>query len=464
MRNVDPVLSNKLNSQYQTKFDNSDPKMEVIIARARASVSDSTYFTIEKIRQKEGLSDVAVGARRLRPYGPPDKLYCIHLDNGIARTMHREYPDKLKAGWKNDFDIGNAKGVAITFDGRWNLTPRKTWGLKTDLLPWLFWIDASDNLQCRLWSEGPVFQLAANVSKIDSIRGWVPAQAGHTDDQGIIVAYVKNDGKIYYRNYCLQDDGLTIWETEQEVVELGAGNTGIRLFRTNDFRVGFISSCPTQNKMVLTHRNWGGMSIPAESLRATILPEIEFIPIEFPEHDASTEYLQSTIYNIEMELCHFEVPNPAVVSATRSGSDTVILEFNQDILNYVESAEGFTLSSGGTDYVIDSVILGNSNKKIEISMTTDVDLTLDIDVSYNSSNAELRTYVTDYCQRFIDDFTITATGAPQDGYAAEYLEAEITSTATLTAITFTSTEQQKEYLEAEIITTITLWDVDDAPL
>lgn len=295
MRSLPASILAKINKQNQTIYENANPIVNVIVARARSSVRDNTYFTIEKIRQKEGLSDVAVAARRLKPYGRPGRLYCIHLDNGLARTMHREYPDRLKAGWQNDFDIGNAKGVAMCFDGRWNLTSRKTWGLQTDLLPWLFWIDSSNNLQCQLWNEGTALQLATGVSKIDSIRGWVPVQAGHTDDQGVIIAYVKTDGKVYYRNYCLQDGGLTIWEAEQEVTELGTENAGIRLFRTNDFRVGFISENPTQNKMVLSKRNYAGMSVPPENLTANVGAKIDFIPIEFVDIESGIETLTASI-------------------------------------------------------------------------------------------------------------------------------------------------------------------------
>ena len=105
MRNISPSLNEKLKQQNQTHYNNANPKMNITIARARSSIIDSSYFNIEKIRTKEGIGDISIAARRLRPYGSPDRLYEIHIDNGIAKTAIREYPDEEEV--KSQFDIGS---------------------------------------------------------------------------------------------------------------------------------------------------------------------------------------------------------------------------------------------------------------------------------------------------------------------------------------------------------------------
>lgn len=198
----------------------------------------------------------------------------------MAKTSLREYPDKLKEHWKHQFDVAQAKGVSICFDARWHMNKYKRWGMATDEAPWIFWIGTDDKLYARIWDNVTPYMLDEDVVLIDTVRGWIPAQAGHTDDQGIIVAYIKTDGKVYYRNYCMQSDGETfIWESRKEITELGTGNLGIRLFRSNDFRVGFIAENPSGNLMALTKRNYAGMSIAPESLHAKLTGEIKFIPI-----------------------------------------------------------------------------------------------------------------------------------------------------------------------------------------
>ena len=57
---------------------------------------DSTYWTVETLREKEGLGDLSIAARRMKAYGSPDRLYNIYVDNGIVKTAMRDYPDYLK--------------------------------------------------------------------------------------------------------------------------------------------------------------------------------------------------------------------------------------------------------------------------------------------------------------------------------------------------------------------------------
>ena len=300
MRQLPSDLSTKINQSLQTIGNNANPHMSIIVARARSSVRDSSYFMIEKIREKEGITDIAVSARRLIPYGSPDRIYGIHIENGIAKTSIREYPDKLKEHWKYQFDVEPAKAVSICFDGRWLLNRYKRYGLKTDETPWIFWIGNDDKLYARIWDTGEIITLAENVVKIDTMRGWIPAQAGHTDDQGIIVGYIKTDGKVYYRNYCMQSTGTILWELEREVTQFGVDNLGIRLFKSNDFRIGFIAEKTTGNMMALTNRNWAGMSIPAEKLTASVNCKIEFIPIEASDTLIREKLTADVMANIEL--------------------------------------------------------------------------------------------------------------------------------------------------------------------
>ena len=89
MRKISPSLYKKLKNKEQTHFNNSEPKMDVAIARARSSIMDSSYFTIETIRTKDKLGDISIGLQRLKPYGPPNRIYEIHIDEGIAKTAIR---------------------------------------------------------------------------------------------------------------------------------------------------------------------------------------------------------------------------------------------------------------------------------------------------------------------------------------------------------------------------------------
>ena len=460
MRNISPSLLQKINEQNQTIYNNANPHMSIVIARARSSVRDSSYFMIEKIREKEGVTDIAVSARRLQPYGSPDRIYGIHIENGIAKTSIREYPDKLKEHWKYQFDVAEAKGVSICFDGRWIQNKYKRYGLKTDETPWIFWIGADDKLYARIWDTGEIITLAENVVKIDTTRGWIPAQAGHTDDQGIIVGYIKTDGKVYYRNYCVQSTGTILWELEREITQFGIDNLGIRLFRSNDFRIGFIAEKATGNVMALTNRNWAGMSVPAEKLTANVICKIKFMPIEFSDVNTCCEYLAANVTN-EFNFCPFNVTNPTVVKTERVGLNKVIVEFSDNVIRYIGEKDAFTLLAGGISYEV--LGINTIDGKLEI-MTADIDNALDVEIVYNSTNSHIRTYETEYCKVDIDNFEIIAEGKPPIGYITEKLTANVSADIEMIKIDFINNNSVREKLTATVSANIEFWNAEDAPV
>ena len=81
--------------------------MSIQVSRAKTTVMDSTYWTVETIRTKAGLGDLSIAARRLKPYGRPDKLYNIYVDNGIVKTATRAYPDYEEKKWQDQFSLGS---------------------------------------------------------------------------------------------------------------------------------------------------------------------------------------------------------------------------------------------------------------------------------------------------------------------------------------------------------------------
>ena len=92
MRSLPESLQNKLSQQMQTVHNDADPRMEVVVARARTEIVDYTYWTVETIRETSGLGDISVAPRRFSPYGPPNRIYEIHVHNGEVKTAIREYP------------------------------------------------------------------------------------------------------------------------------------------------------------------------------------------------------------------------------------------------------------------------------------------------------------------------------------------------------------------------------------
>jgi hypothetical protein len=366
MRNVDPVLSNKLNSQYQTKANNAQPKMNVAIARARNTVSDSSYWVVETIRTGSTLGDVSLAPRRQKVTGPPNRIYEIHVVGGVVGTAIREYPDKFKDGWQNQFTLGTGSKVAIAFDGEWHRY-RKLWRLVTHEKPWIFWVDGDGKLWAQLWDDvGTKQQLATGVVYCRAIRAWKNLNMADKD-QGIVVGYIKSDGKVYYRNYCQLLDLSYTWEPERQVTEFTGTASSLNLFITNDYRMGFIVADSLDDiYWYITDRDWAGMAIVADTL--TVAPatlEVDLIPIEYYE---GFEYELLTVAPAELEvdlrcaLTHndfFDIHNEPMTLIDEFEEEYEdwgkVLIFTTDHRLYDISASSFELVGSSTSYFPDTI-------------------------------------------------------------------------------------------------------------
>ena len=54
MRSVNSLMEEKLKSDQQTPANKAAPQMSIQVSRARSTIMDSDYWTVETIRQKIG--------------------------------------------------------------------------------------------------------------------------------------------------------------------------------------------------------------------------------------------------------------------------------------------------------------------------------------------------------------------------------------------------------------------------
>lgn len=302
MRSIPSTLLSKIKEQNQTIYNKANPKMSIQVSRAKDTVTDSTYWTTEIIREKEGIGDLSVAARRQKPYGRPNRLYNIYVDNGTVKTAIREYPDYQKLKWQYQFDVGTGTACAIAFDGYWDLY-RNKWQMVTSENPWLFWVDGAGKLWTQFWNEiDTKTELATGVSKVKSIRGWRNINMPLVD-QGVVAGYIKTDGKVYYRNYAYQLTEEYAWENERELEEFTGTAVNLNLFITNDYRMGFVIEDSTGKiHLYVTERAWAGMALAPERIHAypyEIKLDLIELDHEKVEHDIN---LKAYPYAIELAL------------------------------------------------------------------------------------------------------------------------------------------------------------------
>jgi hypothetical protein len=269
MRSIPLSLKEKIEKANQTIWEKANPQMGVQVRRAKSSLTDTDLFYVETIREKPGLSDIGVALYRPDPNAAPTFVYEIHNDNGMIKTTLRDLSDFKQDRWKHQFDVGLGKACSIEFDGYWVADSKRRYNLITEEKPWLFWTDNSDILYAQKWDDSASrLQLAGDVKRVATIRGWKNIQV-NTVDQGLIVAYTKSDGNVYYRNYAKQEDGSFMWEMERQIIEF-SNVQNLGLFRTNDYRIGFIVESSGSVSWILTKRAWAGMGIPPENIMLSI--------------------------------------------------------------------------------------------------------------------------------------------------------------------------------------------------
>lgn len=438
MRQLPSDLSSKINQSLQTIGNDANPKMEVLVSRAKNAVVDSTYWTVETIREISGLGDVSVAPRRLRRYGRPDRIYEIHVRDDNVYTSIREYPDRFKEGFKTQFALGPGTSVGVAFNGVWE-RHRKFYRLITEEKPWIFWVDNLGDLYTQHWDIASKRKLATNVVSCKAIRGWKNLVI-QQQDQGIVVAYIKTDGKVYYRNYCIQEDYSEIWEYEKELTSFTGSAANVNLFITNDYRMGFIiEDTLGQIHWLVTHRNWGGMASPAENL-VTGLRDIKFEvpPIKYYEtynDDHITTGIDGVFFNVAEPI--YPVPLDTH-NGDEEEEEKIWLRFSHPPVEQVgDSVIAFTLKDSiGTLFPIlsierdeedPSVILFNTGRFT--SMSTNLTITYDrAKYPLNAENQGSLFAIESFALTFIPDLT------PPEGHLQENVTFDITPTFKVTQV------------------------------
>ena len=307
------------------------------------------------------------------------------------------------------------------------------------------------------------FTLGTGVGRICAIRGWIPAQAGHAQDQGLIVAYLKS-GVAYYRNYCLQSDGVTyLWEEEREIEELPTGLTDIALFRTNDFRVGVLGRDSAGNvHMTVTMRNWAGMSLYPETGTVEVIDmSIDLIGIEFL-NTQNTETGSVEVSHIFPALCPFdyEITHEGKIT----GTHTAEIVFNHPVL-CAGTASEYSIFNGNREVQN----IGISGNKITLTLTAGSDplptvAEIDGNFTWLDSNMPILIGVDDLCKVPFYNLDFTLMGDPPE--FTETGTVEITDISVeLQAINFESAYSPTETGTVEIADiTITLMDLNGDPV
>jgi hypothetical protein len=335
MRTIPPELLDRVKKKWQVPAENADPRMKIYLSRGFLN----ELFEVFTIQNGDNLSDVDVTVKRPDTKTLPSVAYAIAIKNGVAEVKSKPLPYDDQIPWIDEFGVATGvTSVAIEFDGYWDRDYHtRRFNFVTDDYPWIFYVKGG-NLYSQYWQDEPTI-IATDVTKVAAIRGWVPVAGDTTNDQGLIVSYLKSDGTMWYKGYCIQNDGSKAWDIEREITELTSEGeiTDLALFRTNDFRIGFMAEIDGEIWWTLSDRNYAGMSYWPELLTGKFggFTTIDLIEVEHSDLFATDEHLTGSYGTLCIGLNQESDVVGTCTGAEITGDSEFTLEFSQPLVGNI---------------------------------------------------------------------------------------------------------------------------------
>jgi len=353
MDTISSSLLAKLQNSMQTIDNNANPQMEVITQKAAKYINQGTFLAPRTIRTGDSLGRLDITIRREDKDEEPTEIVMIYIEDGLAKVATMPYvntPDDL---FEYQYTIGPATDVACDFDGRFAHITDHTelyfdtslvWALVTFGEPYLAVVN-DGTLTLYHGLDEPIVLVESGVTRVSLLRGW-KSVTSVLSDQGLICAYVKTDGKVYYQNYCEMEDGSYVWDIEREVTVLAPPITDISLFRTADYRIGFIVEGGGTITWAITYRSWSGMAIPPEYLSVDMSTSISISEITY--YDGYNRENITTICGMDLDVLYGLPPIIKSVANIDDGTGNygvqMLIKWDENVFDEISNITSFKIT------------------------------------------------------------------------------------------------------------------------
>ena len=228
MRTISTELKNRLHSIVQSKANNCDPRLRVIISR------EKTYFTDKTFIDEMDITEALIGyprieARHLRKGVNCDQIYLSDGNTIRSAGLYRMFSGGAYE-WENRLTVTGADEITTAFNG-WTISNGDVTEFITETEPYAFWIKGGKVYVKKLLggqnTEEGAFEIASGASHIAAVHSM-----GGTD-RGIVAIYSKGAG-LYFRQFT---DGE--WHSEGVISNLPTANSilSVTASRTIDGRI-----------------------------------------------------------------------------------------------------------------------------------------------------------------------------------------------------------------------------------
>lgn len=381
MRTIPASILNKLKLLQQTKANNADPRINLVMQRTRRYIEQGSTLNPVTLWDRSGLGSIDIAYRRESRMTAPDKVYVVYIENGEAHVARTDYIKSIEQAneWEYLYSLGSAVDCAIEFDGRWERSSKDAevcfdapaqWTHVTMGDPYIFRVLPDGSLVVQQGQGEPVELVPSGVTKVAALRGWKNVYRWDLD-HGLICAYIR-EGAVYYRNYANQGTEQNpqppVWEQERLVDTLPTPAQNVALFRTNDYRVGFLCESNGEIHWTVTDRNWAGMAIRDHTVRArgTGL-YVAFLNVVYEQGYNPDHFIVAT-GEIDVVALLWAMPENSFKSAENDGP-TTIHAVCEHFLTDLTAADFVVIDEDEAVFSVSNIVAGAT--PFDITLTVD---------------------------------------------------------------------------------------------
>ncbi len=312
-----------------------------VATRGMLFTIDGGYLAQRVIDFGTDIRDISV--RQLPSDTSPSEIWAIGIENNEAVVRRRSYNDNTTSSYEPMFAVGEAIEAAIEFDGNWVLRQGATvYTLETEEVPYVFTVDTLGNLYVQHGGdEASRLLLDTGVSKISACRGY-KSHVRPEEDQGLVVAYIKNS-TIYYRAYRYEAaTGVYFWDYAKGLQELGEA-TFVNVHRLNDYRVGIASTTLTGNMWAISDRTYVSQASKPEyysigtvssTAICSMIPSVDTSELTYEAFVEDASHF-SIVFNVPVRSAAGDISKDIILSGGATNNDIQEITVVDNVINIV---------------------------------------------------------------------------------------------------------------------------------
>lgn len=232
MRYLPASLREKLLLAVQAESTKAAPSVDLWISRPTVPLTGPDFLDRQLIGEYTAISSISIAECHPIANKKPTTTYIAFIDSGAAKIMYSTNTEEMAEHlWIETAFSAAAVDIAIAFDGTMPKDTRGRVEFVTELMPWVFWINAGGVLYGQKLGNASTTVLALqNATSVSAVRAMWSEVGGF--DFGLVVFFILA-GDIYYRQLI---DG--VW-SDAEPVQFGPDLTYVKIAasRTWDYRI-----------------------------------------------------------------------------------------------------------------------------------------------------------------------------------------------------------------------------------